>query len=254
MPVAQPMQATCTDNYDEEQGTGRIQVQFHFEEKACYHWIRTMTPDAGKGVGKNRGYIAVPEKGDEVILGFMDGNPEKPFVMGSVFHTKNGENIGGEQGNHIMSIRDKSGSEAVFNDKEGSIKLYSPKGKSTVFIDGKGNISVNTPATISLSSKDIKLNASNTICFTSKPEKNGGEGIINAFAEKSIDITAENEGISVQAKTEGITLKAKTDFKASSENADLKLQAAKELKMEGEDIKTDASGTIRISSSDTDII
>jgi len=170
MPVAQPMQATCTDNYDEEQGTGRIQVQFHFEEKACYHWIRTMTPDAGSGVGPGRGYVAIPEKDDEVILGFMDGNPEKPFVMGSVFHKGNADALGGgKAGNHIMSITDKSGSSVVLNDEEGSVTIKDKQGSdSTITFDGKQNIHINAEQSILLTSGEssILMKADGTINIT----------------------------------------------------------------------------------------
>ncbi|MDR2917871.1 MAG: phage baseplate assembly protein V [Tannerella sp.] len=258
VPTPFPIEVEIYDNNDPK-GQGRVQIIFPFDTKPCSTWIPVMSYDAGgdpKGVVKtNRGSIFLPEIGDSALAFFLDGQQlSQPFIMGSMFHGNNADNQGGGKGNHVKTITDKSGSYMMMNTKEGSMKLFSKKGSSTVLLDGQGNISISTPATITMSAKDIKLNASNSISMSAKPGDNGGDGFITVYAEKNIDITAQNEGILVQAKTENITLKAKTDFSASSEDADLKLQAAKEVKMEGEDIKVDASSTIKISSSDTDII
>lgn len=150
-PIAQPLQATVTDNVDTEHGIGRIQVQFPFEDKACLHWLPTMTPEAGSGKGPGRGFVFLPESGDQVIVSFMDGNPEKPFVMGSFFHKGNAQALGGGAGNHTKSITDKSGSSVVLNDKDGSITIKDKNGSdSTITFDGEKTITVSTDLCIVL--------------------------------------------------------------------------------------------------------
>jgi len=59
-------------------------------------------------------------------------------------------------------MRDKSGSEVVLKDDDGSVTIFSSKGNSTIFLDGKGNVSINTPETVSITCKDFKLNTSNS--------------------------------------------------------------------------------------------
>jgi len=48
-------------------------------------WARFASPDAGK----ERGYFFRPEVGDEVVLGFIDDDPRRPVVLGSLFGSKN---------------------------------------------------------------------------------------------------------------------------------------------------------------------
>ena len=70
-----------TDKY------GRIRVQFHWdrrdlenERSSCY--LRVGTPWAGK----NWGMIHIPRIGQEVIVSFLEGDPDRPIVVGSVYN------------------------------------------------------------------------------------------------------------------------------------------------------------------------
>ena len=42
-----------------------------------------MTPDGGSSsdVKSNRGFVFIPEVGDQVLLGFRHGDPARPYVM-----------------------------------------------------------------------------------------------------------------------------------------------------------------------------
>jgi type VI secretion system secreted protein VgrG len=66
---------------------GRIKVQFHWdrdgqldEKSSC--WIRVATPWGGKGWGA----VSLPRIGNEVIVGFEEGDPDRPLVLGSVYN------------------------------------------------------------------------------------------------------------------------------------------------------------------------
>ncbi|GHT14915.1 hypothetical protein FACS189426_21970 [Bacteroidia bacterium] len=255
LPVAMPQLATVKTNEDERK-RGRVKVQTSWQKakNKTSNWIRVQTPDAGKSddVPKNRGFVHIPEKDDLVMLGFEFGDPSRPFVMGSMFSELVSE--GGGEGNHIKSIRDKSGTEVVMNSKDGSYKVFSPKGQTTFFADGKGNVSISTPNTVSITCSDFKVNTSNSIVLDSKPGKNGGKGTIDATAHKTMSLKTETDNFSVESQTKAISLKAKTDFSASSETASMKLQAAKDAKIESSDTKINASSSIRIKSGDTDVI
>lgn len=65
----------------------RIKVQFHWDRKgkkddksSC--WIRVSQPWAGQGWGS----IAVPRIGQEVVVDFLEGDPDQPIVMGKVYN------------------------------------------------------------------------------------------------------------------------------------------------------------------------
>ncbi|GHT35410.1 hypothetical protein FACS189434_13170 [Bacteroidia bacterium] len=102
LPVASSVQAEVISNND-PQGLGRVLVEFPFaNDMQSETWLRVMTPDGGglvKSYGsdnnpagivdKNRGFVFIPEAGDQVMVGFEFGDPNRPYVMGSLFHGKN---------------------------------------------------------------------------------------------------------------------------------------------------------------------
>ncbi|MEM7439066.1 MAG: type VI secretion system tip protein TssI/VgrG [Pseudomonadota bacterium] len=66
---------------------GRVKVQFHWDRKGekdenttCF--IRVATPIAGK----NWGMIHIPRIGQEVVVQFLEGNPDRPLILGSVYN------------------------------------------------------------------------------------------------------------------------------------------------------------------------
>ena len=69
---------------------GRIKIQFHWdrlgkkdENSSC--WVRVAQPWAGKGYGM----FALPRKDQEVVVQFLDGDPDRPLVTGSVYNNDN---------------------------------------------------------------------------------------------------------------------------------------------------------------------
>ena len=70
---------------------GRVKVQFHWDrlgkkdaKSSC--WVRVSSPWAGQ----NWGMISLPRIGQEVIVDFLEGDPDRPIVTGSVY---NGEQM-----------------------------------------------------------------------------------------------------------------------------------------------------------------
>ncbi len=65
---------------------GRVRVQFHWDRygkndqySSC--WVHVSQPWAGDGLGG----INVPRVGQEVVVGFLAGNPEEPIIVGRLF-------------------------------------------------------------------------------------------------------------------------------------------------------------------------
>jgi type VI secretion system secreted protein VgrG len=72
-----------TDKY------GRVKVQFHWDrdgkndiDSSC--WLRVATSWAGK----NWGIIYIPRVGQEVVVAFEEGDPDRPIIIGSVFNAE----------------------------------------------------------------------------------------------------------------------------------------------------------------------
>jgi uncharacterized protein involved in type VI secretion and phage assembly len=255
MPHAFSEPAIVIDNADPK-NKGRVKVRFAWQDEPyTTNWIQVQTPDAGSSgaVPKNRGFFFIPEIGDQVLVGFLHGDPSRPYVAGSLYHrdiTK-----GAEPDNNVKTITTRSGITVIFDDGEnkGSITIKDPSGNVTKH-DGNGNISITAPNTVSVTCTDFKVNASNSITMDAKPGKNGGKGTIDVTAHKTMSFKTETDSFSVESQSKDISLKAKTNFTASSETASMKLQAARDVKMESSDTKINASSTIRVKSPDTDVI
>ncbi|MEM9459928.1 MAG: type VI secretion system tip protein TssI/VgrG [Myxococcota bacterium] len=109
---------------------GRIKVQFHWEEEAKYDdtsscWIRVRQQWSGPGWG----FQFIPRIGQEVVVEFLGGDPDRPMVVGTVYNgdnaypyampddkTKSGiktDSVSGD-GSNELRFEDMSGSEEVY--------------------------------------------------------------------------------------------------------------------------------------------
>lgn len=114
-----------TDSY------GRIKVQFHWdregkedENSSC--WVRV----AQGWAGKRWGSLFLPRIGQEVVVSFLEGNPDRPLVTGSVYNaeamppyalpeqatrsTVKSNSSKGGSGYNELRFEDKKGAEQVF--------------------------------------------------------------------------------------------------------------------------------------------
>ncbi len=159
VPKADPQVATVISNTD-PRSQGRIRVRFQWQAGgSSTHFIRMMSPDAGGtgSVQQNRGFVAIPEVGDQVMVGFEYRHPDFPFAMGGMFHGKNGR--GGGVDNYLKSIQTRSGIKVLMNDLDKSLTIEDPSG-NTYFMDGKGNIRITAPGNMEFSAgKDIIMSS-----------------------------------------------------------------------------------------------
>ena len=118
-----------------------------------------MLPDAGgtDHVSQNRGYVAIPEVGDQVMVGFEHNHPDKPFVMGGMFH--GGTALGGGASNRVKSIQTRSGHRIIFTEDESII--ITNKSGNEIHLDTTGsNINITAPETMTLNCKNMNINVS----------------------------------------------------------------------------------------------
>ena len=110
---------------------GRIKVQFHWdregkanESSSC--WMRVGQIWAGSGWGA----LYIPRIGHEVIVDFLEGDPDRPIVTGSVYHGNNKPPYplpDEKTKSTIKSNSSKGGggfNEIRFEDKKGSEEVY----------------------------------------------------------------------------------------------------------------------------------
>ena len=160
MPIAEPQMAKVTRN-DDKLGHGRVKVQMNWQTgDMSTDWIRVMTPDGGSSdeVRTNRGFVFIPEVGDYVLVGFRHGDPNRPYVMGSLFNGTTG--AGGFAENHKKSLTTRSGSTITFDDAAHTILLQTTHANK-IFVDERnGTIAISSAEEVNVNTKNVNINAS----------------------------------------------------------------------------------------------
>ncbi len=239
LPESHPQVATVLSNDDPKQ-KGRVQVQFLWQAKEMRSsWIRVMTNDAGSSQlhAQNRGSVFIPEVGDQVMVGFRYNDPNRPFVMGSLFNGSTG--AGGKDKNNYKSIITRSGHTIEFNDTNNheSITIKDKKGNHFI-IDTKGE-------TITINAlKDINLIAGENLNITA-----GKNIVVNAGSNIS-----ESAGKNISSRAgKDILQNASGDIKEKSDN----IKEIADVDYRRESILSDVYGskvTINSSKEDIDIL
>jgi type VI secretion system secreted protein VgrG len=92
-----------TDKY------GRVKVQFHWDREGRKNensssWIRVSHPWAGHGWGA----ISIPRIGQEVIVDFLEGNPDQPIITGRVYNAEQMPPFGMPGGAVVSGVKSNS--------------------------------------------------------------------------------------------------------------------------------------------------
>lgn len=163
-----------TDKY------GRVKVQFHWDQKGTSDensscWIRVAQGWAGKSWGQ----MFLPRIGQEVVVSFLEGDPDRPLITGSVYNAeqtvpytlpadqtkstiKSNVSKGGGGFNEFR-FEDKKDSEEVFlqaqKDLNTVVKHDETHKVGTLEKDGEGNqtVTVHNNRTVTLTKGTDKL-------------------------------------------------------------------------------------------------
>ncbi|EMV5443206.1 type VI secretion system tip protein VgrG, partial [Escherichia coli] len=116
---------------------GRVRVKFNWDrynpadqDSSC--WIRVAQAWAGTGFGN----LAIPRVGQEVIVDFLNGDPDQPIIMGRTYHHEN-RTPGSLPGTKTqMTIRSKTYKGSGFNE----LKFDDATGKEQVYIHAQKNM------------------------------------------------------------------------------------------------------------------
>lgn len=117
-----------TDQY------GRVKVQFHWDREGNLDqnttcWVRVSQHWAGAQYGS----MMIPHVGQEVIVDFLEGDPDSPIVTGRVYNADNmpPDTLPDQKMRNYVA-RDHFGNEIMFDHNEGNehIRIYSPHHES----------------------------------------------------------------------------------------------------------------------------
>ena len=150
-------------------------------------WARVSTLDAGK----DRGSFFLPEIGDEVIVGFINGDPDHPVVLGMMNSSAKAAPLTAADANNEKGFTTRSKMKFIFNDDKKSVVLETPAGKKITVDEDAGVIKLEdeNSNTITMNQDGIKM-------------ESGKDIILKATGDVKIDGT-------------NITVTANAQFKAS---------------------------------------
>jgi type VI secretion system secreted protein VgrG len=113
---------------------GRVKVQFHWdrygkkdENSSC--WVRVSQPWAGKGWGG----VSIPRIGQEVVIDFLEGDPDQPLVTGRVYNGEQTPPFALPGAAVISGIKSKSHKATGYNE----LSMDDTAGKEKVTIHGQ---------------------------------------------------------------------------------------------------------------------
>ncbi len=186
-PTAQPCRAIVTGPAGEEIYTdkfGRIKVLFNWDrygvkDEHASAWIRVTSPWAGK----QWGMIFVPRIGQEVMVNFIQGDPDQPVITGSFYNADNmppyalpdnktqsgvktRSSLGGTPANYNeIRFEDKKGAEELAIHAEKNLNLEVESDTATL-VGHDATASVGHDQVLSVS-HDLTLSVGNNFTLTS---------------------------------------------------------------------------------------
>ncbi|EPA7874334.1 MULTISPECIES: type VI secretion system Vgr family protein [Citrobacter] len=136
---------------------GRVRVKFLWdrynkanEDSSC--WIRVSQPWAGTGFG----HLAIPRVGQEVIVDFLNGDPDQPIIMGRTYHQDN-RSPGSLPGTKTqMTIRSKTYKGDGFNE----LRFEDATANEQIYIHAQKNMDTEV---LNNRTTDVQVNHRETI-------------------------------------------------------------------------------------------
>jgi len=258
--------------YTDENGYGQVKVQFHWDREGKYNessscWIRVSQMWAGNSWGA----FQLPRVGQEVIVSFLNGDPDRPIITGRLYHADNRQayplpdsktisyiksnSYPGGGGSNEIRFEDKNGEEEFFTHAQkdqnesiennmsttvGADQTITVGQNRTKQVDGnetnstKGNLTVSVDGT---HTETIKQNTTISI----------SDGSYSHDVASST-ATYHVSGSVVENYDDKQTTTVANDISITSDNSKISIKAATEILLEtgSSSIKMKSDGTIII--------
>lgn len=176
---------------------GRVKVLFHWDregkerdDETCSCWIRVSQVHAGKGFGG----VDIPRVDEEVIVGFLEGDPDQPIILGRVYNQNNlppnglptagmvsglkSNSTPGGGGNNCMMMDDTKGKEAITINAQHDMSTTVGNDHSITVVGGNDTHTVSagkrtvtvkgdTTCTVQSGKRQVDVSAGDYICNSS---------------------------------------------------------------------------------------
>ncbi len=269
--------ATVVGTGDEEiycDKNGRVKVHFHWasnSEASC--WVRVGTSWAGS----NFGSIVIPRVGMEVIVSFINGDPDQPLITGCVYngtHLPHGKYPEKKTVSSFYSnsVKAKGFNELRFDDEGGKEEIYIHAQKDlNKLIENSVSETLNEGSkSVILESKKSKVNHSLLIKRGNKTTtieegnstitlKKGNSDITLSDGNSTIKLSSGDRTVTLSQGNQTITLSngdLKIDVNGSIEihaTKDISITADNDISVKANNINVTAHSKYSANSTDTDI-
>lgn len=210
---------------------GRVLVRFPWDREAKYFcWLRVIQPWAGKSWGQQW----IPRIGDEVAVIFLEGDPDVPIIIGSMYNADNMPIFtlpdnktqsgilthstpgGGSSNFNMLRFEDKIGNEEIYKQAEKDLNTLVKNNETrTVKNNRTSTIHVNDTRTVETGDDTITVqqgNRSITVkqniteeCQSGNVSLTVDQGTLTEFAQGQIQITSPT-GITLSCGGSTITM------------------------------------------------
>lgn len=205
-------------NYASSEEKEAVEAYNKIRTEAATPWIRMSTPSATNGGG----FYFKPEKGDEVLVNFENGNVERPYVIGALY-SKN------------TTAPSHIGSRVIVSKYGHKIKFKDPSDAGWQRI--MGNISPIFDFINFLGGEEMPDWKGDV---KGMEKLSGGIDISDAYGLYKISMSSDSRSIKIDSPLGNIDLNAFTGIKISAPNGNIKI--------EGKNIELKASNKVTISS------
>ena len=236
---------------------GRVKVQFHWDrrgkkDEGSSGWVRVSQAWAGKGWGQ----LLLPRIGQEVIVGFEEGDPDRPVILGSLYNaeqtppaslpderTRSGltsqSSPGGGGGNELR-FEDAAGAEEVYLHARRGLRLTAG-GDQSVAVEGARSLSVGGDQSTTVGG-ELAVEARQADLRSQKELQLAAESLA---IEAGSSITLQVGQARLTLESEGIRLEAPVIELTAGRALELRSKATAELAA-GSSLDLEAGATLTI--------
>ncbi|MFK7767720.1 MAG: type VI secretion system Vgr family protein [Mariniblastus sp.] len=230
----------------------RVKVQFHWDRygkqdinSSC--WIRVSQVHAGKGWGM----IDIPRQHEEVIVSFLDGDPDRPIITGRVYNGDNQPPFGlkgagnnsenkTRRGNTTKSYEATGFNEMTMDDTAGEeqIRIHAQYNMDTV-VENDETHTVHNDRTKTIDNDETVVVGNNRTETVNKGNetvtiKKGKRHVTVETGDDVHDVKKGNQAVTVDKGNASMTVKT-GDRVVGVEKANYKLSAKKNVEIGAED-------------------
>ena len=222
---------------------GRIKVHFHWnkdgkkdENSSC--WIPVAQPTASNGFGIQ----FIPRIGDEVLVSFIDGDPDRPVISGSIYNGKNKPPYSAATQSGIKTRSTPKGSSNTANE----LRFEDKKDKEEVFLQAEKDFNINVKNDLKQTIKGLaSLEAEKTVSWKSK-EAMGLETEDKFSASAKKDLSLQSDATINSKAGKNAEISASSKVLVDGQSIDIKGQTKIKLSVGSTSIELSQSG-IKIS-------